>query len=437
MFMGIDLRKLFLSALVLAGAVLVPAYLIKLSNAHVFPSTLEMANGMLIITILAAVASMLVASHEAADDRLRFVAIAGKFLLGLVLWWNLVGHWQLAREVDAAQSGVAEAKVAREDANRDAEAAKTREMALSASRVEETRAAAQLADAERRRSLADAERCRVTRNCAPSTMRMNLAVPAPVPSPVPMAVVASPSAIQPRVTPDEVRAAWNPSLTSRAYIEAGVGILLLVLLGTLWHVDLDHDGWADRIQRLPASVMARLYPEAYARYYPQGAPGVGSPSPAQALAGSPAMGVGAAARPVVGFAPTSRVGAAAPTAPTPLAGTSAPTAAPSSAPTAAAPIRPGFAAPTAPTAPGAQVIDIIGYRMPVIENVEWEGKSSKCVIVAGWIPAREPGDRRAPRLGQFGKRRLTELFAMSEAERRDAIFAQIELWKIQKQQEGF
>ena len=67
--------------------------------------------------------------------------------------------------------------------------------------------------------------------------------------------------------------------------------------------------------------------------------------------------------------------------------------------------------------------------MPAIENVEWEGKSSKGVIVAGWLPRKLPGDRRAPRLGQFGKRRLEELGRLPQAERFHAIRQQIEEWK--------
>lgn len=427
MFLGIDFRKLALNALVLLGALLVPAYLIYLSNAHVFPSTLSMANGMLWIVIIAGLACMLVASHDGADPRVKAVAIIGKILLGVVLWWNLGGHWQLAREVDGATSAVAEANAERETVNKLAADQAAREKELAAARAEEARANALLANAERARTAAETERCRVTRNCRPS--------PALAPAPAKAAPLAlapagspalNPTEIKPATTPDQVRAAWTDSLTWRAYIEAGVAILILVLLGTLWHVDWDSDGFADRIRRLPAAVMARLYPDAYAHYYPNGAPGVPAPSPVPTAAVSAAPTVATARS--IGFAPPASVGAPSAQNHRPLAGTGAPT----GAPTAAAPSLRVGAASTG----RAQTIEIIGYRMPVIENVEWEGKSSKGVIVAGWIPAKQPGDRRAPRLGQFGKRRLEELFRLPEAERRQAISDQLEAWRAEKANAG-
>lgn len=443
MFLGIDLRKLCLNALVLLGAVLIPAYLIRLSNEHVFPSTLTMANGMLWIVIIAAVACMLVASHEGADPRVKAVAIAGKILLGIVLWWNLGGHWQLAREVDGAKSAVTEAHNEREELNRLAADQAQREKELAAARAEEARANAFLVAEQRKRTDAETLRCRIMRNCRPLT-----ASPAPAPvhsfvAPLPSPVVKSnPADVRPSITPDQVRAAWTESLTLRAYVEAGVAILILVLLGTLWNVDWDNDGWADRIRRLPAAVMARRYPDAYAQYYPQGAPGVPPPSPAPAMATATApaavMGAAPAAapRPRIGFASATGGGAAPTGQSRPLAGTSAPTAAPSLAPTTAAPSSQRLAAPSAPTMGRAAVIEIIGYRMPVIDNVEWEGKSSKGVIVAGWEPSKQPGDRRAPRLGQFGKRRLTELFEMPEGDRRRAIEDQVQTWREEKEAAG-
>lgn len=427
MFLGIDVRKLLLNALVLLGALLVPAYLIYLSNGHVFPSTLAMANGMLWIVVIAGIACMLVASHEGADPRLRAVAIGGKILLGIVLWWNLGGHWQLAREVDGAAASVTEANVERERLNQLATDQAEREKQLLAARAEEARANAQLANAQRARLAVENERCRILRNCRP------LPAPTVVPNEPPATAAATainPATIRPTITPDQVRAKWTDSLTWRAYIEAGVAILILVLLGTLWHVDWDQDGFADRIRRLPASVMARLYPEAYARYYPQGSPGVSPPSPASAVAFAGAAPVAINPR-SIGFAPPATVGAHSTGGSRPLAGTSAPTLGRGAAPTTAAPAARLGAATSA-----HNTIEIIGYRMPVIENIEYEGKNSKGVIVAGWIPAKRPGDRRAPRLGQFGKRRLDELFRMSAVDRRTAIETQIEEWKAEKAGSG-
>lgn len=435
MFLGIDIRKLCLNALVLLGAVLIPAYLIRMSNEHVFPSTLAMANGMLWIVIIAAVACMLVASHEGADPRVKAVAIAGKVLLGIVLWWNLGGHWQLAREVDGAKSAVTEAHNEREELNRLAADQAQREKELAAARAEEAKANASLVAEQRKRTDAETMRCRLTGNCRSTASAPIVAqsLAAPLPSPGLAAVKLNPADVRPSITPDLVRANWTDSLTFRAYVEAGVAILILVLLGTLWNVDWDNDGWADRIRRLPATVMARRYPDAYAQYYPQGAPGVAPPSPTQATA-SAASGIGVGAATL--SAPTPRIGFASAAAPTghnrPLAGTSAPT----SAPTTGAPTSPRLTAPSAPTMRRADVIEIIGYRMPVIKDVEWEGKSSKGVIVAGWEPAKRPGDRRAPRLGQFGKRRLTELFELPEAERRKEIEEQVNAWREEKQAAG-
>lgn len=418
----IDFRKLIVLGLVLLGAVLLPAYLIKLSNEHVFPSTLQMANGMLVITVIAALACMIVASHKGADDRLLIVAITGEILLGIMLWVNMGGHWQLAREVDAARQAVEEANDERDRLNTLAEEQAKRDLAASAARAQEAAQLTKLASAQAALTARATERCRLTHDCRP-VAAPSIALPTAEASSAPATPTAA--AVKPSTTPDEVRSAWMESLTWRAYVETGLAILILVLLGTLWHVDWDGDGLADRIQRLAPDVMRRLYPEAYARYYPQGhtAP-VASPAPV--MSAPVVVGAGASSAPgrTIGFAPSAAMGAAPTGGNRPLAGTPAPTLPVGAAPTSAAPTPRASAAPT--------TIEIIGYRMPVIEDVEWEGKSSKGVIVAGWIPAKQPGDRRAPRLGQFGKRRLEELFGLAEPERRRQIEAQVAAWRDEK-----
>ena len=266
-------RRFYQNALVLTGAVLLPAHLIKVSNEHVFPTTLEMANGMLVIVVVAAVVAMITASDERADSRCHNTALIGKLLLGLVLWWNLSGHWQLAREVDGAKSAVVEAEAERRALDELAEKDAQRQKELAKAKAEEYAAIAAAAKEEARNHDAAVRRFKKTgvRALAPAPPVIAPQLVAPqadtnAGSAASSAAVAiKPTEIKARVTPDEVRAAWNESLTKRAYIEAGVAIMLMVLLGILWHADFDRDGIADRIQRLPADIRAIFYPAEHAK----------------------------------------------------------------------------------------------------------------------------------------------------------------------------
>ena len=255
-------RRFWQNFMVLVGAVLVPSWLLKESNEHVFPGAANMANGMILIVIIAALTAMLTASDERADGICRTAAMIGKVVLGAVLFWNLGGHWQLTREVDSAKAGVQERREEETIQDKRERERAEREKELSAARSAE---AAQLAILEKNQAInRDAAKRLFDRTGirppAPPVAPKGLVSSLPSPTPAP-AITEEPKA--PRRTPDEVRESWNPSLTKRAYIEAGCGIMLMVILSVLWYADWDGNGIADRIQRLPRDVVQKYYPEHY------------------------------------------------------------------------------------------------------------------------------------------------------------------------------
>lgn len=256
-------RRFWQNFMVLVGAVLIPSWLLKESNEHVFPSAANMANGMILIVIIAALTAMITASDERADGICRTTAMVGKVILGAVLFWNLGGHWQLTREVDSAKAGVVERREEETIQDKRERERAEREKELSAARAVEAEKLAQL---EKNQSINRDAATRLFQRTgirpvvpqAPKGLVSALPIPTPAAN-APAAITENAKA--PRRTPDEVRESWNPSLTTRAYIEAGCGIMLMVILSVLWYADWDGNGIADRIQRLPRDIVQKYYPE--------------------------------------------------------------------------------------------------------------------------------------------------------------------------------
>lgn len=266
--MQIKVKVFLVMLLVFIGAGLIPALLIAHSNKTVFPTTLYMANGMLVIAIIADVVCMISASSKKADGWVMWAGCLFLLALGGVLWWNLGGHWQLSREIDGATASVREADLEREKLERLADKAKEREKELSETRRKEMEAQALL---EKNQA--------INRDAAVRQFRatgVRVAAPKPIATTTPQnetpakteEQITSPLSVKSKITPEEVRASWNETLTMRAYIEAGVGIFSLIILMALWHGDLNGNGVTDRIERLfvvDPDFVRSSYPSEYAK----------------------------------------------------------------------------------------------------------------------------------------------------------------------------
>lgn len=267
----ISLTAMAVIFLAFVGADLIPLALIRISNKTVFPSTVEMANGMLWISLIASIVALLVACSARADWVVRIVAILGIFGLGAVNWWQLSGHWQLAREVDSAKAAMETARQEREEASRLADQQTERELRLSQARTQELNSATALQDKVIRSNDSETRKAKAFKSMgvviAPKKNTFDLPAPQTI---GPRDLAINPLDIKAKITDEEVRNRWMPSLTWRAKVEAGVAIAILVLLVGIWHlgeIDFDNDGIAQRLNRLPKSTLARLYPDTYRKLY--------------------------------------------------------------------------------------------------------------------------------------------------------------------------
>jgi hypothetical protein len=269
-------RRFWQNFMVFGGAILIPSWLLKESNEHVFPGAADMANGMILIVITGAAVAMITASDERADGACRITAMIGKVILGAVMFWNLGGHWQLTREVDSAKAGVQERREEEKIQDQRANEQTQREKDLSAARAIE---AEKLAKLEEKQAINRDAASRLFNRTG--VLPPGMTVPpkrqaAPIPSPTIQFIEPTPTAlptiIKPRRSPDEVREAWNSSLTKRAYVEAGCSIMLMVILSVLWYADFDNNGISDRIQRLPKEIVQKHYPQHYEQLFSEPLP---------------------------------------------------------------------------------------------------------------------------------------------------------------------
>ena len=408
------------------------AVLILPLTTYVIYSTWETWPSLLPLALLGAVtvvgSSFYVARHLTdIDDLVRNRAIVAAILIEIAMLFNAIAHGGGARAFENAKVG----EVEREkwlNLNAQVEAQRADNLSkINQSEKEKADAQARLEKQSALRTDAETRQARLTGIRPPIRSALS-----PSSSPPPSvqwdAPRVTPAAAAFLLSPAQVLENWFWRVFSGLILELSfaVGGGLLVLRETL--VDRDKNGIADYRERNVARSTTQR------------------PSlPSLAAVPSAPLRVGAAPGGKPAVANVSAPGAAN----HPLAGTSAPTPHLGAAPggnreSAPGPHSVGANDPHLGAAPGADLKQvepgtgkgygrlIIGREMPDIEDVEWEGKNSSGVIVAGWTPGRQPGDRRAPRLGQFGKTELARLDLLDANEFDRQVREQVEEWKIEK-----
>src|SRR5262245_18814641 len=201
-------RRKFLFFLAL---VLLPATLVGISNFDVFPTTYWQATIMLLITVI--IAGLFTWHARNATQKTWKYVMVFHLILCSVLCANVVCHWLLAREVNAARDAV-NARHVEEDRRLD------RQLKLN----------------ESERVLLQ-EQGRNNRHL-PFTQRRN-------------PVFQSPTASQftnGGSTEEDVKSGWFPILTWITILEVSAAIFLGAILMCLWEWDRNHNNIADHLE---------------------------------------------------------------------------------------------------------------------------------------------------------------------------------------------
>lgn len=239
--------------------VLIPAIIIGISTAHLFPDMMWMT--VLLMIVIVGVAFI---THRYADEPVPWVAqlgIIAAFILGIFLYLSLVAHIGYTRELSASKSSVAERHV-EED----------RALAREKERVQMQ---SQLADAESKRL----EATRRTLVQVPVKQRPGLlsrlgmtGPPAPAATPEPSQTPAAQSPTDPVAiqTPEQVRASWSGWLMLFLILDCGAAIVggSIVWGARAW--DANGNGLPDFIEEIAHNTseleFARQRPKDYAKY---------------------------------------------------------------------------------------------------------------------------------------------------------------------------
>lgn len=235
--------KAFLFVLI----VILPATVIGISNLHVFPDSVWAATLMLIVTV--GVAGIFTYQSGNATARIARYCILADVGICIILSTNLGGHWLITREISAARQGVTERhgeedredKRQGEQTDRKLKVAEAEEKVLTA----KTRAA----NAERRR-LAELPLRERRAGFSTSTPEPK-AVPAIAPMslfPAAAVAVATVPALEPRLSPDQVRNKWWWFLTALAIAECAASVVAGSVLAGIWEWDRNRDGIPDHLQ---------------------------------------------------------------------------------------------------------------------------------------------------------------------------------------------
>lgn len=227
--------------------VFLPALIVGISNFSVFPDSWWVATLMLVVT--AGVAGVFTYFSGDATPKISRYCILADIAICAILCVNLGGHWILAREVSAARQGVTErhGEEDREEKRRADEAER---------RLAQTKADADLQDKERRR----------LRWLPPEQRRSVISAPKADPTKTatiqPLSLVSLGQGIEPKLTPDQVRAKWWWFLTALAIAECAASCLAGAILTAIWEWDRNHDGVADHLQTAHKCIVPNAHAQA-------------------------------------------------------------------------------------------------------------------------------------------------------------------------------
>ncbi len=230
-------------------AIVLPSIAIGISNQKVFPTALFIATIGLIVTVGVSAISTYFSGNAAPAT--RKYALWHDFAIAAILCITYLIHFQIAREVSAANDARAASKeaAALHETNLDRDVQRQKELAL----IEQDKARA---ETERLR-----EQRRVLLQLQPNQrgrVISNTATPAPtVAQSFSSAVAPTPkAAAAPIPTPEEVLAFWFPYLFGVTAAEILFAVLGGMILMMVWQWDVDGDGIDDRLQRRISPAMS-------------------------------------------------------------------------------------------------------------------------------------------------------------------------------------
>lgn len=225
-------------------AVVLPAIAIGISNKHVFPKAFAIATIGLIVTVGICLISTYFSGN--AEPKTRRYAMFHDLVIALILCVNFLFHFQIAREVSAAE----DAREAREKATSTRETNLDRDVqrqqALAQIKEREIKLQNEQLDKQRRLAvqLKPGDRSRIlgtgTSPTPEPAQEFSSASNLPAPAPTPLAVIG---------TPEEIRASWFDWLFWAAAAEIFTAILGGMILMMVWRWDVDGDGIDDRLQQ--------------------------------------------------------------------------------------------------------------------------------------------------------------------------------------------
>lgn len=257
-------------ACMFAFAVVLPAIAIGISNKHVFAAAFPIATIGLIVTVGICLISTYFSGNAAPKTR-RY-AMFHDLVIALILCVNFLFHFQVSREVSAAEDARTASekagRVEQDNLDRDTQ----RKLAMAGAQKE-------LLEAE---AAAAREQRRVLVQLPPSQRRLAQKPGASTPEPAPTSVFSTATAAQPDgeqaivvQSPEQIRASWFGWLFWAAAAEIFAAILGGMVLMMVWQWDVDGDGVADHLQprqlgfsaSLPAPVSATSRPNVSGNFY--------------------------------------------------------------------------------------------------------------------------------------------------------------------------
>lgn len=237
-----------------AFAILLPSIAIGISNGQVFARALPIATICLIVTVgVSAVVTYF--SGNAAPWTRRF-AIGQDVVIAVILCVNFLFHFQIAREIAAAEESQKARKEERREIEESRDRETQREIAAAEARTKELQAQAQYVDGQRKLAIhLPYDQRRFT---PPPTMEQQSreAIDAPKAGALPSFSTASPQAKDDGEhavvkSPEQIKADWFGWLFWAAAAEIFAAVLGGMLLIGVWQWDVNGDGIPDEQQVQP------------------------------------------------------------------------------------------------------------------------------------------------------------------------------------------
>lgn len=236
--------------------VAIPSIALGISNYKIFLDAFWMATLMLLVT--AGVAAIFTYYAGQAVPQVRNYCTLADLVVCIFLCVNLGCHWAVTREISGAKESLVERHAEEDRAEERKNSEVDRQAKLMAEERELTKTQSELARQESLRLRNEAIRNDSARRLGfriPQRLNPFRTAPTPAPTVGPateptqnQAQSAAPGqqAAEQKVTPEDIRKAWNTPLMILAFIECFVSILAGAILSVVWEWDRNRNGIPDR-----------------------------------------------------------------------------------------------------------------------------------------------------------------------------------------------